>query len=246
MRGRFFIHRLPITPDPMKKNFLYIGLLLFVLGLVTAFATSQTFPHLNPIQKQLVLNSGSIGYVALPLSENGLLEVFFNSSSPVDFYFANATAFGAIDGHGNISAREKAVSLEGNGVYSVYEGADSGSFPVALASSTPVYLKNITSLLSRGTYYALFDDVNASSANINLVYASWNETTAESIVGTVGLYGTVSLVLLLAGLAICVAALLMKDKKKEPPPEQVMDEQAKKEYERIDKAGKRKGKHSAA
>ena len=119
----------------MRKNFLYIGLLLFVLGLATAFVLlpSQASQHLNPIQKQLLLSSGSVNYVAIPMNKTGIIEAIFSSSSPVDFYFANSSAFGAIESPGPTSTRERAVSLEGKGVYAIYEGSKNAAFPIMVS-----------------------------------------------------------------------------------------------------------------
>jgi hypothetical protein len=234
----------------MRKNLLYIGILLFVIGIGTAFVIlpSQASQHLNPVQKQLVLGSGSIGYVALQMNDRGILEALFTSTSPVDFYFTNSTAFSAINGSAasNSTVRQKAISLEGRGVYEIYESSLNGAFPIQYTNMTPpVYLQNITSMMSKGTYYAVFSNMNGTLANIKLLYAISNETSVNSVLGAVSIYGTLSLLLTLGGIALIGASFLWKEKPKQPQQD-MMDEQAKREYERIEKSEGKKGKHKSA
>jgi hypothetical protein len=228
----------------MRRNLLYVGVLLFVIGiLVVIFAFPSAMPSnvITPLQKQLLINSSGMGYVQFTLNQTGLVEALFRSSAPVDFYFANTTAFNKIYGAGvaNGSARMMAISLQGDGVYEVYEDTLDGAFPFNYTNVTEAnYLQENVSLLQSGAYYAIFSNINNGTAGISLLYATANSTALRSAFDTMSLYGLSAVFLFLAGLACIAASFFLKVKQPiQPKPEEKMDADAQKMYDSIEKKG---------
>ena len=227
----------------MRKKFLYIGIILFVLGIIvgilsTSLALPSTFS--NPIEGQILVNASSLGYVPITLNQTGIVILFFNSSSPVDLYFANASAFGRISGAGisGGASRNEAINLEGNGVYEVYENSTNGVFPYAYQGfAAPKYLVNSSTVLQSGTYYAIFANGGSGAAAIIARMLPASLTTINSEFQGFALYGAATIVLVVVGLGMVVLSFFLKNK---PKAEQGgMEEEVKKEYDRIDKKGKK-------
>ncbi|MGA3021126.1 MAG: hypothetical protein ABSD68_04225 [Candidatus Micrarchaeales archaeon] len=231
----------------MIRKFLYLGILLFIFGIVSAFmAISSIIPSQfsTPNYKQLVINSSSMKYLEFPLNQTGVVEILFNSNSPVNFYFTNATAFGKISALGAApsSIGSLASSLKGNGVYEIYQNSTSGEFPyISYGNSTPSYVSNETALLNASTYYAIFTYSGSASANVQLSSMSIPFSALKSGLETTGIYGGIAIVLVLAGIVLIILSIFMKPKQ---PAQDKIDEEAKKEYESIEKKNRSSKKGS--
>lgn len=235
----------------MRKNLFYAGVVLLIFGIIfMAFAIMNaaaglSLPQIVPTQTSLFINSSDIGFVSMPLNESGMIYAAFNSTYPVDFYLANASVFSAIEhaGAANMSARSVAASLEGKGVYEVYEGSAEGAFPPGLINYTaPKYLLNLTSLLTNGIYYAVFANFGNKTAFVYLRYVTPNETAIMTVsnANTSRLaYVAAAFLVICAAVVVIVASFVIKGKQKQQPQDTI-DEQAKKEYERIEKENKKK------
>ena len=80
----------------MRKNFLYLGILLLILGIILAFASpSFALPSQfsSPSSQIVLVNASLLGYVPMQLNQSGLVVLTFNASAPVDFYLANSGYF---------------------------------------------------------------------------------------------------------------------------------------------------------
>ncbi len=229
--------------DSVKKKFLYIGLALIVVGIAVGFlspglALPSAFPP--PISHNMTLASGAVDYLPMNLNESGLTILTFNSTAPLDFYLANATAFSSIESaaSSNSSPRTAALSLEGSGVYEVYQNSRSGVFPYTnLPNVTaPAYLTNVT-LMQQGTYYAVFYNSGNSSAAVNLATLALALSKIQSGEASIGLYLGVAVVLFIAGLAIAIYGFVSKEK--QDGQQGGMDADAAREYDRIEKKGRR-------
>jgi hypothetical protein len=229
----------------MRKKILYLGILLFIFGIALAFSaanaiTSSQFS--TPNFRNLTVNSNSTNYLALPLNQTGIVELIFESNSPVDFYFTNETAFSKISSPkltpSGISSI--AVSLEGNGVYEVYKNSTHGAFPYASYENitTPDYMFNGTPLFNESTYYAVFAYSGNASTTVQLSFTSMPLSDLKLELGKTGswlLILGVAVVLGLAGIAISIVSVFMKPKQS---GKDETDEEAKKEYDKIMKSNK--------
>ncbi|MDE1873723.1 MAG: hypothetical protein KGI04_01215 [Candidatus Micrarchaeota archaeon] len=227
----------------MKKKFLYIGLALLIVAIaVFVVAPGSVIPGAfpAPIPRSLSVGSGSLDSIAMTLNQSGIVIVTFNSSANVDLYVANATAFGAIRGAqmSNYSARSAALALEGGGVYEVYEDSGSGAFPYTGYPNVtaPAYLLNI-SLMPPGTYYAMFYNPGAASANLSVSYLPVSLAQIQSGGSSVLAYLAVSFIIFVAGLGFVIYSFLAKEKATEVA---TIDADAAKEYDRLEKKGRKK------
>jgi hypothetical protein len=230
----------------MKKKLLYLGLMLVAVGVgIGLIAPGTVIPSLFPAPSMQSATVAQGAMSSLPIQinesdESGLPIIRFSSSSGVDFYLANASAYAAISGAGggNSSARSTAVGLEGRGVYEIYENATSGAFPFLsyLNVTAPAYILN-SSLLQPGTYYMIFRNQGSSTANIAVKAFTVSLSKVESGEASVGAYLTVAAVVFFAGVGLAIYALIAKDREK---AQVAIDEDVAREYERIEKQGRKK------
>ncbi|MCL5239385.1 MAG: hypothetical protein M1286_02855 [Candidatus Marsarchaeota archaeon] len=236
----------------MRKRILYLGLALIVIGVAIAFlspgiALPSIFP--SPVPHNLTVAPLSSRYVAVGLNQSGLTVLTFNSSSPIDFYMTNSTAFSLISASSsaNYSPRSEALSLEGNGVYEVYENSSTGVFPYTNFAnlSAPSYLENTTFLLP-GAYYAFFYNTANRTANVTVDTLPLALSSIRSGESSIGIYVGVAIIVFFIGIGVSLYALFAKDRDREK--QQAMDSDVAKEYERIEgqgRKGKAKGKKQA-
>ena len=226
----------------MKKNLFYIGIVLVIAGIaVFVIGPSSVIPSIfpNATSQSIEVAANSINAIPVPLSEAGLPVLTFNSSTSMDFFFTNATAYGKISGApaANSSATSAAVALEGNGVYEVYVASKKGAFPyLGYANITsPNYLLNV-SFLQPGTYYAIFYDPGSVPAGVTITTLSVSLSKIQS--GATSIYTAVgvAVVLFVLGLGLTIYSLISKDKKNEQAE---MDTQAAQQYKDMKQSKKR-------
>ncbi len=227
----------------MNKKFLYIGIMLLVLGVVVSFfslGVELPSQFSRPVPQSVSVGPGSTDYQALYLNQSGILEVVFNSSAPLDFYLANASAFASINASGSPSAaRNAAIRLEGNGVFAFYADAKNGTFPYLgyQGIARPAYASNATVVLPAGQYYSIFANNGTTAASVTIaespITLSKLQAGSSSVIKYVGASG----VMFLVGLGLIVFSFFAKGEKK--AGEGGMDEEAAREYERIERSGKK-------
>lgn len=220
----------------MRRNFLYIGIALIIVGIaVGLFSLQSVVPSAfsNATVKTISVNSTALAYLPVYMNQTGLAIVYFNASSPVDFYFANATGFAAMSSAKPANVTSAAVGKEGKGVYEVYLNATSGAFPYTLSGlKTPSYVANVTGAMQIGTYYAAFLGLGSGTESVVARSVVVPLSAINSTFSKVALYGGVTIVIILAGIVLIILSFVMKDKQKQ---EEGMDENAKKAYEKIEK-----------
>ncbi len=226
----------------MRRNFLYLGIILLVSGIALGLSTPGfTLPTQgsNQISVGVIVNASALGYLPVRMNQSGLVILTFNSSSAVDFYFANATAFGQISVAQPAipKARSTAMGLEGNGVYEVYTNSINGAFPYTgfQGVATPVYLLNV-SLLQAGTYYGIFANAGNKTAQIAVMAIPISLSTLQSSATSLGVYFGAAFLLFIAGIALIIFSLVSKGGQKK---QDAMDQAAANEYERIEKQEKK-------
>ncbi len=205
----------------MKKNFLYIGLGLLALAIILfllapGIALPQQFQ--NPIAQTIAVNGSSLGFLPVVLNQSGVVILTFNSTSAVDEYFTNLSAFTRIASSkvANSIARNTAVGLEGKGVYEVYENSTSGAYPFTGFQGivTPTYVANTTTVLQAGTYYVIFANNKTSAASISVTSLPISLSKLQSGTSSLGVFLGACALLLIAGLAMIALSFFSKDKQK--------------------------------
>lgn len=230
----------------MRKNFIYVGIFLFLMGiLVAVFSFQANIPSgAVPISSNLQLGSNSLSFLRETLNESGVLIFWFNSSSNINVFLANSTAFGTIStaGQRNISAAAQAQSLEPtNSVYLIYLNASAGVYPYLSQGSgpTPNYLANSTTLLSSGNYYVIFQNTGNKTANVSASRLTLSLTQLKSTSASLFEYSGASIALLIAGIILVIIGAVLRGKPKES---EKADTEAEKEYDRIERQGKKRKK----
>lgn len=224
----------------MRKRLLYLGVLMFLVGMAAAFMSVSSLQAISPSGAsptvgQLALGSGALRGVPMQLNQTSILVFSYNSSAEVDFYLANQSAFAAMSAAGanGTSARLIAAGLEGRGIYAIYENASLASFPYASGPVAPVYLSN-ASTLPAGTYYAVFGSGGGAASVVTSYTALGATEFGSSAVSTLA-YGGISTLLLAAGFILAVVSLFMKEKNAGKPD--ALDEEARREYDLLEKRG---------
>lgn len=226
----------------MRRSVLFVGIALLIIGIVVVIlAVPTTLPNtfgsqIN--QMQLHVGSNATNYVSVYLNNTGLIGVTFNATSPVDFYLVTGVVFNQVSTSKNISAVAK--SLYGNGVYEAYINATAGVFPPLTTASLlpPAYAAN-TTRLPAGTYYALFYNSGNRSANVSARYISLPASQLQASVRSIGTSaGGMGIILCFVGVIVIIAAVFLKAK---PNPNELSEEaEVQKEYERIERAGRKR------
>ena len=184
-----------ITGEPMpNKKMLVIGMLFMLLGVVVGGMTySSTFNTSSNVSREaLALHPSSSIYVKLTTNSSTTPSLFYYSSSPLDFYFVNSTAFESIEPYLNNSGEVANIitSLEGKGVLEVFNNSASGVFPYTKNYSQlnpqmpvfpiPAYTINGTIPTKDATYYVIYNNKGSSFINVSYVTVYLPTTSTES------------------------------------------------------------------
>lgn len=236
----------------MNKRLLFIGVLLFLFGLLLSYESGQQFlsnlssPN-DTVAGQFYLGPNVTGYLPVAFNSPSLMEVSYNSTNAINFYIVNSSAFYAMEQYLNSTntLSQEAVAFEGRGTVMIIKNEATGVFPYQSAYAgifpMPNYSSTNESVLPPDEYYTLFRNPGASNA---LIFYSLFSKPVSSIgitSGGVFGYGIMSALFLIGGFALCVYALFMKRDDKETVREK--EESVDKMYEEIErKEPKRKGK----
>lgn len=213
--------------------------MLIILAVVAIFTAPGLKTLSNPATQGIDVSAGSLRYVQFLLNESGAIILTFNATTPVDMYMTNATAFAQIMSASALNyGRSEALSLSGLGVYEIYENSTTGDFPYTNFSgiAKPVYLQN-ASLLGNGTYYAIFANARNGSVVVNVTSLTLSTTELRSSIGSIGLYVLGAFVAFIAGIGFIIFSFLSKGGKQKQ--DMAMDKEVEKEYDRIEKKGKK-------
>jgi len=227
----------------MNKKIVYIGLVLLVISIVAFFGVSAIAVPLEGGAKAILMPKGS-AYFNISINGTNYIHAFaFRSSSPVSFYYANRSAFDAIEAanSSNMSIASAAISLEGRGVLEAVSGAMAGIFPYTAYTSylnmtKPFYFSQ-NAILPAGKYYAIFFNNGTSVANVTVIETALSESSAISS----SILALVAIILFIAAIVVIVIGLIRKPKSTEAHSESEQDEAAEATYRRIEeKANKSK------
>ncbi len=223
----------------MRKNILYAGIVLFVLGIAAGLLSIQSVTasqiSTSPLVKELIIGPKAVGYIPVPLTQAGVVLFSYNSSSAVDFYLVNAEVFNGLQT--GAQPRNTIISMEGSGVYEVYENSSSGVFPysgfVNQSFPTPAYLINFSQAMPADTYYGIFSNYGTDNATVYAKYLPESTATLNSGSLAIGAYGAIAFVLLLGGVLLSLFSLFLPAK--EVANNSEMDDDVKKAYAKLKK-----------
>lgn len=233
----------------MKKKFLYVGIILFLIGGAIEVLLAQPLLQYrlssSPIPMNLSVNASSFRYASVSMNQTGVVVVTYNSTRSIDFILASSNAFGTLrNAASNKNMTDLAAGLEGNGVYEIYLNSSDGMFPYTAQyhGSYPqpayIYTTNETSagILQGGTYYAIF--INDGNATANIVGASLTVpiSALQANATPFLIYSSASLLLMIVGVIVIVISFFLKEGLK--GREAKIDEEAEKAYEKIEKGRK--------
>lgn len=210
----------------MIKKIVYIGLLVFVIGLVAMFSNAATqnisgLSQAQPIASNFSINASSFYSAPLYISNLSLVIVLCNFSRPVNIYLMNSSGLSAWSRSEGLS---RAESLEGKGTLLIVRNSTLFSLPSLQAnnSSTHVLYSGLgKARFNPGTYYLVADNTNGSASSKDpvsgqIVYVPEvpNETTQANLsqFGTQIAFGAVGFIIVLAGIVLIVYGLMKAPK----------------------------------
>jgi hypothetical protein len=206
----------------MDRRLLIIGAILLLAGLVMVFGSSQAtlaaLPNENSTNTQRAyIPANTVAYYPITLVSVSFVGIGYNATTPVSFYLVNSSAYNAMLPaiHDNESLKNISISLEGKGVVAAQWDSAKGIFPWQASYSgifpPPNYSEENVTLLPNDTYFILFQ--SGSTSNSTLIAYSIITTPASDLgissFAAAG-FGVVGAFLVLAGLALCVYALIRK------------------------------------
>ncbi|MEM3178200.1 MAG: hypothetical protein QXT36_03390 [Candidatus Micrarchaeaceae archaeon] len=203
----------------MNKKILYIGIILFVLGIAISFALPSA---ISPNVEKISIEPFDYAYEPITINNTGTaLIIDYLSSNLTNFYFANSSGFAALKNLmvANHSILSEAKQLLGNGVIEIIPNSTSGAFPSASALNTTN--KTSISSMAPGTYYLIYENLNNKTIQLDYTYEALSGASELSIFSA----GIASFILFVAGIIIIILAFIIK------PKAQVVQQQTKTQNE---------------
>ena len=216
----------------MDKRFVLIGVVLMVAGALVAFSySSQIGTKAGTLTRQsLIVAPNSLVYSPITLNKTNAVYVIYTSGNvPVDFYLVDSYAFSGIvpDLKKGYVPKNIISEYSGNGLYIEIKNSSQGIFPYNSSLSgegfpAPKYYSG-AEVLGSGTYYMIYANPGSLPSNITFGYvlpsAGLTNDTQQFISSGMGLYGSVSAVMVLAGIIMIVWGVISEGKDKEDTEE---------------------------
>ena len=223
----------------MIKNIVYTGIIIIIISILLLFFESSQLSSQNlniSISKILTVKNYTVGSDSFAdynvnLNTTSDLMAFMNSSSSVNFYLMNNSAFSSwkklvANTSSNKTGIEDAISLENKGVYYIYKNVSTLSIPSGLLknSSTEPLFSEVSNFNS--VYYLVIDNTKGSPSsnkqvNATLVYIPplTNQTLnspqlaqVKNLVNEAMWMGSIFFILLIAGIGVLAYGLIKKPK----------------------------------
>jgi len=187
----------------MRKKIIYIGILFVIASLAIAYQGASTlFQIPTYYSTRVVILPNVTASSPFTYNESAYITLIFNSTSPIDFYVANESAYDQIKNLG-LSTNIEQIK----GISEIKLNAYNGIFSSLIAPNQSSVLLYNTSNLKNGTYYALFENTGNKTANITILYILQKKNSSFN---TIYGYGGVSAALLIIGTVLIVYGFLLK------------------------------------
>ncbi|MEM3839253.1 MAG: hypothetical protein QXF01_01600 [Candidatus Micrarchaeaceae archaeon] len=208
----------------MNRRLLLFGILLLLFGVISAYESGQQFiygianPN-NTVSSATSLNASTAAYLPIKVNQTSLLEFGYNSSSPINLYILNSSAFIAAlqDMDPNALGHEVAL-YEGKGTLYVENKSASGIFPYEQSYvgyvPAPAYSTN-SLYVTPGIYYIVLSNPGNSIASVSYSYINRPLSSLNLSNGSIFGYGLIGGILLVLGFVLVIYSLFLKGKPKE-------------------------------
>ena len=191
----------------MRKKIISIGILFVIASLAIAYQGASTlFQIPTYYSTRVVILPNVTASSPFTYNESAYITLIFNSTSPIDFYVANESAYDQIKNLG-LSTNIEQIK----GISEIKLNAYNGIFSSLIAPNQSSVLLYNTSNLKNGTYYALFENTGNKTANITILYILQKKNSSFN---TIYGYGGVSAALLIIGTVLIVYGFLKKSSEK--------------------------------
>ncbi len=243
----------------MNLRLLGLGLLLVLLGGISAYESGQQFlagisTANNTISSEVYVNGSTAAILPLTLNQTSFFEFEYNSTQRINFYLLNLSAYQSLGSSSNSvnTLYSRAVALEGKGAVYIAYNTSVGVYPYQPAYGAlfpmPKYSMN-SSTLPAGPYYAIFSNNGTYESLVAYTFLIKPASQVTLTNGNIFSFGLVSGVLLLLGFALIIYGLITKGKPKQSAKETEAD--INKIYREIDSRGaarhtRKQGKASRA
>ncbi|EET90474.1 MAG: hypothetical protein LVQ97_02925 [Candidatus Micrarchaeales archaeon] len=224
----------------MDKRFIYAGLVLVVIAIVSiiiVFDTVSSVSQAPPsILKVVNFTVGSNSYYYSGFVANGsyIVLALISSKRPLNFYLLNSSTFGEWASYmgsntsvaANASGFAYAKGLVGKGAVTIFRNATNVTMPYisTYAISGPYYQSNSSNIsigeLPHGKYYVVADNTfgsashNSSVNTTMLIYSPDIKVSSLRSYGyTVVAGGTVSVLAIISGIVLLIIGLLKRGPK---------------------------------
>jgi len=187
----------------MRKKIIYIGILFVIASLAIAYQGASTlFQIPTYYSTRVVILPNVTTSSPFTYNESAYITLIFNSTSPINFYVANESAYDQIK---NLRLSTDIEQIKG--ISEIKLNAYNGIFSSLIAPNQSSVLLYNTSNLKNGTYYALFENTGNKTANITILYILQKKNSSfNAIYG----YGGVSAALLIIGTVLIIYGFLLK------------------------------------
>jgi len=193
----------------MRKKIIYIGILLIIASLALAYqGASALFQIPAYYSTRAVISPNVTASSPFTYNESAYITLVFNSTSPINFYVVNESAYAQIK-----NLRLNTSNIEQiRGISEIKLNTYNGIFSNLIAlNENSALLYNISNL-KNGTYYALFENAGNKTANLTILYIFQKKGSSfNAIFG----YGGASAVLLILGTILIIYGFILKSGSKE-------------------------------
>jgi len=192
----------------MRKKIIYIGILLIIASLAIAYqGASALFQIPTYYSTRAVISPNVTASSPFTYNESTYITLIFNSTSPINFYVVNESAYDQVK---NLRLNTSIEQIRG--ISEIKLNTYNGIFSNLIALNENSVLLYNTSNLKNGTYYAIFENTGNKTANLTILYIFQRKSSSfNAIFG----YGSVSAILLISGTVLIIYGFILKSESNE-------------------------------
>ena len=192
----------------MRKKIIYIGILLIIASLAIAYqGASALFQIPTYYSTRAVISPNVTASSPFTYNESTYITLIFNSTSPINFYVVNESAYDQVK---NLRLNTSIEQIRG--ISEIKLNTYNGIFSNLIALNENSVLLYNTSNLKNGTYYAIFENTGNKTANLTILYIFQKKSSSfNAIFG----YGSVSAILLISGTVLIIYGFILKSESNE-------------------------------
>lgn len=203
----------------MNKKIILIGIIVIVLAfIIGSVALPNALSSISNFGTQsLVILPGQTSYTTYFLNETGFIIAGYQSNAAMNFYFVNQSGFDSLKGYFNstLTLSQWARNHQGSGVIESITNSRVGIFPYSqftnqTAVPTGSYISQNASILPAGNYYAILQNADNVTANVNVTSDVSANIQKQS--GSIFAIGISVFIVFVAGIGIVIYGIIKKPK----------------------------------